>query len=213
MVQLISKKFYVAAAVFASMLAVTAPTQAVVYSGAWDPAFGSAFPQLGWRGEAKFFVPDACVIESGWVTVLGCSGMKILGAEVEFYKLSDPTNTQFQETLSFDIPSIFNLAVKYDDGELTKVLGGFPYFRESTLSIAGGPYTKFWLSFLGDLASMFYVSDPPYGKTTWGFSDPNPPGGGGPFITFRQVPEPGSLFIVLAALGALGIGARRRRVA
>jgi hypothetical protein len=39
--------------------------------------------------------------------------------------------------------------------------------------------------------------------------DPNDP----PSITFRVVPEPGSLPLVFAGLGALGFWARRRKVA
>ena len=82
-----------------------APARAVTYVGQWDPAFGSDFPDLGWRGEVSFFVPNACLALTGFVSnANACSGfdMKFLGAEVEFYKVSDPTNPAFQETLVFD---------------------------------------------------------------------------------------------------------------
>ncbi len=179
-------------------LAFTAPAQAAIYSGAWDPAFGSAFPDLGWRGEARFFVPDACRTESGFVfNFEPCSnlGMKILSAEVEFYKLSDPTNPLFQETLLFDDPSSFVAGMRIENGHLTGLFGTFDYFVPSTLPLAGGPFTDFILFFEDDLARMGFISDPPDGPTTRGFSDRNA------FITFRLVPEPGS--IALAALAIL----------
>ena len=58
------------------------------------------------------------------------------------------------------------------------------------MPIAGGPYTEFVLLFEDDIARMGYVSDPPDGPKTRGFSDKNP-ADGSPFITFRVVPEPG----------------------
>jgi hypothetical protein len=202
------------AALFSGLLGVCGigPAQAVIYTGAWDPAFGLFFPELGWRGEAKFFVPDTCDTDSGWkLNAFSCSGMEILSAEVDFYKLSDPNNTAFQETLLFDIPGVV-VAMEFDDGLPTAVLGGFGYFRESTLSIAGNGDAEFKLQFWGDLARMFFVYDPDEGRTKYGFSNIDPREGGLPFITFSVVPEPESLLLVLASLSALGLLVRQRRV-
>ncbi len=200
------------AAAAASVLGIAAPAQAIVYTGAWDPAFGSAFPDLGWRGEAKFFVPDTCERGTGWRTNAdSCSGMKILSAEVKFYSLEEPNNTDLQETLSFDVPSDVVAFMEFDDGLLAGVIGTFDYSRDSTLSIAGDGYAKFTLSFWDDFARMFYVLDPPEGRTTEGWSEVNE--NDPPSITFRLVPEPGSLPLVFAGLGALGLLARRRKVA
>lgn len=196
----------------ASMCGIASPAKAVIWSGAWDPAFGSDFPDLGWRGEATFFLPDACLAEQGWVfNFESCSsfGMKILSAEVEFYKLSDPSNTAFHETLSFDVPSSAVLSMNLDDGVLTGVLGTFLYSRPSTLPIAGGPYTDFVLFFEDNLARMGYVSDPPEGPKTRGFSDKSP-ADGSPFITFRVVPEPGVWSILLLSAAALLLMRRGR---
>ena len=201
-----------AALMFVAGLAFSAPSQAVIYVGAWDPAFGSAFPQLGWRGEAKFFVPDACLAESGWVfNFESCSGgeMKVLSAEVEFYKLSDPANPLFQETLLFNDPTSLVLAMRIENGLLAGLYATFDYFVPSTLAIAGGPYTDFVLLFQDDLARMAFISDPPDGPKIKGISDANP-SDGSPFITFRVVPEPASLGLVLIAAASIGAALRRR---
>lgn len=190
-----------------------APANAVIYTGAWDPAFGPAFPDLGWRGEAKFFVPDACLSQTGWIFNFdSCSSfeMKVLSAEVEFYKLSDPTNAAFQETLLFDVATDAVVAMELTDGILSGILGTFLYSVPSTLAIAGGPYTDFVLFFEGDIARMAYFSDPPYGKPSFGFSDKNPPDGA-PFITFRVVPEPATLALLLGGIGLIGFAARQRK--
>jgi hypothetical protein len=196
----------------AAGIACAAPSQAVVWSGAWDPAFGSAFPELGWRGEAKFFAPDACLAESGWVfNFESCSSgeMKVLSAEVEFYKLTDPTNPLYQETLSFDDPTSLVLAMRIDEGQLVGLYATFDYFVPSTLGIAGGGYTEFVLLFQDDIARMVFISDPPDGPKIKGISDKNPPDGA-PFITFRVVPEPGSLVLVLLAMVLIGSMTLRR---
>ncbi len=188
-----------------------APAHAVTIAGKWDPSFGSGFPDLGWRGEATFFLPDACLAESGWVlNSSSCSdfGMKLLSAEVEFYKVSDPTNAAFQETLLFDVPSSAVDRMRIDGGQLTGVDGSFLYSRFSTLALAGAPYTSFVQFFEGDLAWMSYTSDTPNGVVT-GFSDPNP-ADGRPVVTFSVIPEPGSVPLVLAALLTIGLLSSRR---
>lgn len=210
---LFSSKAAASAVCIALLFSVAGPVRAAIWTGVWDPAFGADFPDLGWRGEASFFLPNACLSEQGWVFNFdGCSanGMKILSAEVEFYKLSDPSNPAFQERLSFDVPSSAVLGMHLDNGMLTGVLGTFLYSRPSTLPIAGGPYTDFVLFFEDTLARMGYVSQPPEGPTTRGFSDKNPPDGS-PFLTFRFVPEPGTWLLLILSASAIFIVRRGRR--
>lgn len=208
MFQMLAKKVkLVSVAVgVAASFALASPAQAALYSGDWDPAFGSAFPDLGWRGDATFFIPDACVGLSGWVFNFGqCSGMKILEAEVEFYSLSDPASTTL-ETLVFDVPSTAVGWANLDDGQLLGVIGAFPYFRLSMLDIAGGDYTKFFLSFVDDFPVL--IADPP-GPHNTVMSDITPQGR--PTITFRVVPEPGALALLGLGLGMIGLMTRQKR--
>lgn len=202
------KRGATAIAVTAGLACAALPAQAVIYQGDWDPSFGPAFPDLGWRGEASFFIPDACTELSGLVFNLGaCSGMKILEAEVEFYKLSDPTKSTI-DTLTFDIPSDLVVAATLDDGQLLGVLGAFLYSRPSTSPIAGGPFTEFTLLFQLDIARLAFYSDPPDGDPFFGISDKRP-SDGTPFITFRRVPEPGPIALLSLALALLALTAGR----
>jgi hypothetical protein len=214
MFQMLAKKVKLGGAAVAAAAALTfaAPTQAAIYAGQWDPAFGSEFPDLGWRGEATFFIPDACAGLSGWVFNFGaCSGMKILEAEVEFYSLSDPNETTL-ETLLFDTPSNAVLNVRLDAGQLLGIVGAFPYFLPSNLPLAGGPYTDFRLFFLDDIAGLKFVSNPPGPhNTVWGISDIT--SDNRPLITFRAVPEPGALALLGLGLGMIGLMMRQRRLA
>lgn len=191
-----------AAVAVAASLAFAAPAHAVIYTGDWDPAFGPAFPDLGWRGDATFFIPDACVGLSGLVFNFGqCSGMKILEAEVEFYSLSDPASTTL-ETLVFDVPSNAVVLANLDDGQLLGVVGGFTYSRPSALPLAGGPYSEFWLGFLSDVPVLI--------NSTWGFiSDFTSENR--PTMTFRVVPEPGALALLGLGLGLIGLMTRQKR--
>lgn len=199
-------------AAIVATLAVAGSGQAAQFTGKWDPAFGPAFPDLGWNGEASFFVPDACLSQSGFVfNWASCSSMDMLlvSAEVNFYSLSQPGNTALQETLSFDTPSSAVLGMKIDNGELAGVYGAYDYFLSASLPIAGAPYTDFLLLFQGGYARMMYVSNPDGDDISVGFSQLISADGGTSFMTFNRVPEPATLALLLTGLAAVSWVRRR----
>ena len=170
--------------------------------GKWDPIFGPDFPDLGWKGEARFFVPNACLSHSGLVfNAESCSNssMSLLSARVDFYKVSDPTNATFQESIFFNTPSPFVTWVHIDDGMLSGVHGSFDYLVAATLPLAGGPDTNFFLSFEDTIARLGFVSE-----SHAGFSEARR------VITFQLVPEPGSVTLLALALAAMTWLSRRR---
>lgn len=198
--------------VLALALALPGPAKAVIYAGMWDPAFGPAFPDLGWRGKAEFFVPDACVPINGVVLNTDpCSGstMRILNAAVEFYRVSDPTEATV-ETLIFNLPSSTVTSMTLSDGLLTGLVGGFGYLRTATSTLAGAG-NLFGLFFDEDIAFMTYVKFTATGIVT-GESERTKEDG--PFIKFTRVtpiPEPSSVLLFAAGLLSLGLVVRRRR--
>lgn len=197
-----------AAAVLASLFAVATTANAAQYHGRWDPAFGPDFPDLGWRGEATFFIPDACLAFSGRISNRhACANreMSMLNAEVEFYGLTDP---MLRETLLFAEPSPLG-SVIIESGLLTGVFGRFLYSVPSTLPIAGAPNAVFSLRFQNDIAQMKFFITMPDGSTVRGISARNPPDGT-PLLTFTPVPEPVGALLMLVGLSAL-VGLRFRQ--
>ena len=197
-------------AVFAAVTAFGAarPAQAAVYTGNWDPAFGPAFPQLGWKGQGTFFIPDACLSVPGPHANAGvCAGMKLVSAAVDFYNLADPLHTTL-ETLHFNVESMLVSEMTVGaNHQMAGVVGTFGYYVPSNLNIAGGPGVTFALGFLDDVAQLGYFSQ----ESGFGSSDLNP-AGGAPFITFTPaVPEPGTYALFLAGLAVMWQIRRRRR--
>ncbi|MEO7851449.1 MAG: hypothetical protein ABIR94_04220, partial [Rubrivivax sp.] len=45
----------------AATLGGAGTAQAALYTGKWDPAYGSIFPVLGWSATAVIYVPDPCL--------------------------------------------------------------------------------------------------------------------------------------------------------
>ncbi|MCO5124894.1 MAG: hypothetical protein M9915_14255 [Rhizobacter sp.] len=125
----------------ASFVAVTAlvaagSVQAVVYRGTWDPAYGPALPDLGWRGEAFFDIPATCLAKANalyWNLPGACSPQTILSGKVELYDLNDSGTTL--QTLSFDESNNIDttIAMRVKDHKLAGVVGWFNLPEESCL--------------------------------------------------------------------------------
>ena len=102
------KQVVLGAAFFlAATVGVVAPSQAAIYTGNWDPAFGASkiFPNLGWKGKVNISVPDACLGQTGTFinsdSPCGGGGMSVLDAKIRFYNsATDPTGSTVLETLN-----------------------------------------------------------------------------------------------------------------
>ena len=102
------------AAVFLGLAAVLAPVRqagAAIYIGTFDPSFGGSLGNLGFRGQATFFIPDACVGLAGSLVsnLHPCSGgaMSMTAATVELYRFipSPPTPQPTLATATFAPPA------------------------------------------------------------------------------------------------------------
>ena len=199
------------AATFASI----GSAQAALYRGAWDPAYGSIFPNMGWQASALFNVPDACLaLGSGNnIPISGtCFGFDVLSAQVDLYNMAAPST--ILESFSLD-PDVIVNGINIAGGQLTGVDTGFFDFFVPTLSIAGsGNYSFSLILFGGDMAQLIYANpiatSPgcaflPVSGASCGVSETAATG------VFAPIPEPETYALMLAGLGALGFVARRRR--
>lgn len=204
----------VAALAAATALGVAGPAQAAVYSGSWDPAYGSIFPSLGWQASALFNVPDPCLAHNGNnIPITGeCSGFDVLSAEVNFYDIANPATILGSYALD---PNVIVTGINIAGNRLTGVDTGFFHYFVPTLEIAGGgTYSFSLILFDGDKAQLIYADPPetspicgylPFGEAHCGRSDNAAIG------VFAPVPEPETFALLLAGLGAVGVAARRRR--
>lgn len=194
-----------------------APAQAAVYTGQWDPAYGAPFdgnPALGWKGSAVFEVDDSCVALPQPVDLLSCPSFEVTSAEVVFYNdsaVGKPTVA----TLTFDGSSIDIFSAKFlTNGDLVWVDSEFSNPINPPETFLNINDYKFYLQFTTDGVRMYHtlvtggVNNPGACPET----DPAVCGYSGDVVevTFQKVPEPGSLALVAAALGA-GWAVRRLR--
>lgn len=192
-------------------VAAVGPAQAVVYRGSWDPAYGSALPNLGWRGEALFDIPSTCLAQGNGLYFNSgvCAPETILSGKVEFYNLSNPGTTL--ETLTFDASNIdVTIQMRVTNHQLAGVVGAFLLPEESFLSLAGAvPGSKHSVFWLGFNDSQALLANCQYG---YGFScslsDKTNSSGS---VVFAPVPEADGYVLALAGLGVVGVAMTRRR--
>lgn len=191
------------------VLGLVGPSRATLYVGTFDPAFGPGVPNLGFRGEGTFFVPDACLLlPDGFVSnAHPCSAgaMSMNSAFVELYDLAVPLATV--DTAVFAPPPLALIGVEILANSL---IGVFSFVEGPVAVIVPGIYTgNLWLEFrdigeAGPNAAYIYTCDPDNeGCDSSSVSNPAE-------VTFTRIPEPNTVALLLAALGA-GVAAKRRR--
>ena len=199
----------------AAMLGSPGSAHAALYTGNWDPAYGSIFPSLGWRASAVFEVPSACLALGSGNNILitgVCAGFDVLSAQVDFYNIASPGTILGSYNLDPDVTvDGINLA----GGQLSGVDTDFFDSFVPTLPIAGGGNYSFSLIlFGGDKAQLIYANPVgtspgcaflPVNGASCGISETAATG------VFAPIPEPETYALMLAGLGAVGFAARRRR--
>lgn len=205
-------------------IVVGAPAHAAVYSGIWDPPYGSPFTNLGWRGTATYFVPDTC-LPGGTVIVdnySGCGGAAaVTSAQVEFYDTTAGLNPPSIATLVFNPASLVVDDLNFVGGQLTglSTWGGSDYV-DPTVNLAAygvGSNTEFTLFFtLADGPRLGWKDCGYYGYATTHYYEPECSFGTNDIVNFpvtdftiTRIPEPGTL--ALATLALLGLAPRRVR--
>lgn len=186
--------------------------QAAVYTGIWDPPFGSPFTaDLAWRGSATFSLPPGC--QAGTADLDNADdcggGAVVTQATVELYDTDAPVTPL--ATLVFDAGSLLIQTLRFDDGEF---IGLSTSLSDSLLPAAGlGAYgipdsMAFALQFSLDDGPRLGVLDTACDvRCGWQFNDATSfPAQ----FTISQVSEPGSAALGVLALGLLAAVRRRR---
>jgi hypothetical protein len=202
----------------AAALGTVGSARAVTYAGAWDPAYGGIFPELGWEASALFEVPESCLaIGTGNNIPIGgpCAGFEVLSAEVSFYNVANPSAILNSYALD---PNVIVNGINLADGDLSGIDTGFFDSFVSTLPIAGsGQYAFSLILFAGNQAQLIFANPPqtspgcaflPVPDASCGISAN---AATGVFARVSEVSEPATLALMLTGLGAIGLGVRRRR--
>jgi hypothetical protein len=213
--------------------AAVAPAQAAVVVGAFDPAFGPFLPNLGYRGQATFFVPDACFAFTGTVAnSAGCSGgaMAVQAISLELYNLTTPGQPSIYTNITTAIPTfVFDVLIGFDvatnrnevKGVNTNFSQGFGVTLNDGLGVNFSNITMY-LSFSssasaasGSGANLLACQEVRQFDCTPSRAVPGNPAttvfgtrdGGPPGV----VPEPSAAWLSLVALGAAAVASRRRK--
>jgi hypothetical protein len=203
-----------------------------VYRGSWDPSFGNPYPDLGYRGFADIFVPDACLDGTGWFADGSCGNMSLLAATVELYDFSAGQNPPTLDTVVFAPPPVVSdpvtgVFIQFDPnsgrnevvGVDTSIFGP----KATNTSVYSG---NLWLEFVSGhfgetsppiltFSTLDVVSNgaflhaclPDEGEASL-CSTPEVTTTNPGTVTFQRIPEPGSIALIFGALAA-GWAARR----
>jgi hypothetical protein len=203
----------------------------------WDPAFditGTLFPGLGFSGTGILNVPDQCVTSEGVVTRTECEAdapsdsIFFTSLFLNLYNTSNPStiletldflpatspSTVDQIVVGLDSATFQPRVIGVDTGIFGPISSGFLdenvwlQFVSNPSSAGGG--CEFFCQSANPQAFMFVAggdnSDCPGidGNVSCIKSDPAQ-------VHFDPIPEPGSIALLLAAMGASGLIGRRRR--
>ena len=208
-------------AIVAVSLGAAGSANATFVVGDWDPAYGSPFTNLGWRGTTTSFIPAACLglgPGQGFVanTHPSCVGMSVVSASVEFYALVPYSATPLTvETLTFTGMTVSGIYLDLVTGDLDGVV----------LTLSGPTPSTSLLAFYGATQADFALrltfnvnADATFAELLWtGIEANETPAQGGANDTparvrfsLRTVPEPGSFLLAGAALALAGLARSRR---